>query len=25
VTESGTFGYLDETLATPAVNAFMQG
>jgi 2-methylisocitrate lyase-like PEP mutase family enzyme len=25
VMESGTFGYLDETLATPAVNAFMRG
>jgi 2-methylisocitrate lyase-like PEP mutase family enzyme len=25
VAESGTFGYLDETLATPAVNAFMRG
>jgi 2-methylisocitrate lyase-like PEP mutase family enzyme len=25
VQDSGTFGYLDETLATPAVNAFMRG
>ncbi len=25
VAEHGTFGYLDKTLATPAVNAFMQG
>jgi 2-methylisocitrate lyase-like PEP mutase family enzyme len=25
VMESGTFDYLDETLATPAVNAFMRG
>jgi 2-methylisocitrate lyase-like PEP mutase family enzyme len=25
VQESGTFGYLDDTLATPAVNAFMRG
>ncbi|MEA2738201.1 MAG: hypothetical protein QOH05_1508 [Acetobacteraceae bacterium] len=25
VAESGTFGYLDDTLATPALNAFMQG
>jgi 2-methylisocitrate lyase-like PEP mutase family enzyme len=24
VAESGTFGYLDETLATPAFNAFMR-
>jgi len=24
VTETGTFGYLDSTLATPAVNAFMR-
>lgn len=24
VTEHGTFGYLDETLATPQLNAFMQ-
>ena len=25
VSESGTFGYLDDSLATPALNAFMQG
>jgi 2-methylisocitrate lyase-like PEP mutase family enzyme len=25
VAESGTFDYLDETLATPAMNAFMLG
>jgi 2-methylisocitrate lyase-like PEP mutase family enzyme len=25
VAATGTFGYLDETLATPAVNAFMRG
>jgi 2-methylisocitrate lyase-like PEP mutase family enzyme len=25
VARSGTFGYLDETLATPALNAFMIG
>ena len=25
VREHGTFGYLDTTLATPALNAFMQG
>jgi 2-methylisocitrate lyase-like PEP mutase family enzyme len=25
VAETGTFGYLDETLATPALNAFMRG
>jgi 2-methylisocitrate lyase-like PEP mutase family enzyme len=25
VAESGTFGYLEETLATPALNAFMKG
>ena len=25
VQEHGTFGYLDTTLATPDLNAFMQG
>jgi 2-methylisocitrate lyase-like PEP mutase family enzyme len=25
VKQSGTFGYLDATVATPALNAFMQG
>lgn len=25
VADSGTFGYLDDSLATPALNAFMQG
>ena len=25
VAEAGTFNYLDDTLATPAMNAFLQG